>query len=156
MEPLCDPCFFFFFQIKTGAPCRSERLAKYNQLMRCVFIAWLARVRAYVETIFNISYLFSSFPFMCHLLFHNLPSLPLPLRIEEELGEQARYAGHNFRNPSALWVPVSLAVADKKSLHTLKKKKKNHVILPRHIHSNYIVTLKTHFKALRLISFPQP
>uniref|UniRef100_A0A671YEA9 phosphopyruvate hydratase n=1 Tax=Sparus aurata TaxID=8175 RepID=A0A671YEA9_SPAAU len=43
-------------QIKTGAPCRSERLAKYNQLMR----------------------------------------------IEEELGEQARYAGHNFRNPSAL------------------------------------------------------
>uniref|UniRef100_A0A8C6KCU0 phosphopyruvate hydratase n=1 Tax=Nothobranchius furzeri TaxID=105023 RepID=A0A8C6KCU0_NOTFU len=43
-------------QIKTGAPCRSERLAKYNQLMR----------------------------------------------IEEELGEQARYAGHNFRNPSVL------------------------------------------------------
>ncbi|KAG7216984.1 hypothetical protein INR49_001638 [Caranx melampygus] len=43
-------------QIKTGAPCRSERLAKYNQLMR----------------------------------------------IEEELGDQARYAGHNFRNPSAL------------------------------------------------------
>ena len=23
-------------QIKTGAPCRSERLAKYNQLLRCV------------------------------------------------------------------------------------------------------------------------
>ncbi|KAM6994830.1 gamma-enolase-like [Tautogolabrus adspersus] len=43
-------------QIKTGAPCRSERLAKYNQLMR----------------------------------------------IEEELGDQARFAGHNFRNPSAL------------------------------------------------------
>ncbi|KAF0024164.1 hypothetical protein F2P81_022966 [Scophthalmus maximus] len=42
--------------IKTGAPCRSERLAKYNQLMR----------------------------------------------IEEELGDQARFAGHNFRNPSAL------------------------------------------------------
>lgn len=40
-------------QIKTGAPCRSERLAKYNQL----------------------------------------------LRIEEELGEQARYAGVNFRRP---------------------------------------------------------
>jgi len=40
-------------QIKTGAPCRSERLAKYNQL----------------------------------------------LRIEEELGEKATYAGENFRNP---------------------------------------------------------
>uniref|UniRef100_A0AAQ6A446 phosphopyruvate hydratase n=1 Tax=Amphiprion ocellaris TaxID=80972 RepID=A0AAQ6A446_AMPOC len=43
-------------QIKTGAPCRSERLAKYNQLMR----------------------------------------------IEEELGDQAHFAGHNFRNPSVL------------------------------------------------------
>ncbi len=40
-------------QIKTGAPCRSERLAKYNQL----------------------------------------------LRIEEELGDKARYAGDNFRKP---------------------------------------------------------
>ncbi len=38
-------------QIKTGAPCRSERLAKYNQLMR----------------------------------------------IEEELGNKAKYAGRNFR-----------------------------------------------------------
>ncbi|VEL18813.1 unnamed protein product [Protopolystoma xenopodis] len=40
-------------QIKTGAPCRSERLAKYNQL----------------------------------------------LRIEEELGSAAKYAGDNFRHP---------------------------------------------------------
>jgi enolase len=40
-------------QIKSGAPCRSERLAKYNQLMR----------------------------------------------IEEELGKRARYAGRNFRRP---------------------------------------------------------
>uniref|UniRef100_A0A672FQ41 phosphopyruvate hydratase n=1 Tax=Salarias fasciatus TaxID=181472 RepID=A0A672FQ41_SALFA len=40
-------------QIKTGAPCRSERLAKYNQL----------------------------------------------LRIEEELGAKARFAGQNFRHP---------------------------------------------------------
>ncbi|KAJ8426865.1 hypothetical protein Cgig2_008660 [Carnegiea gigantea] len=40
-------------QIKTGAPCRSERLAKYNQL----------------------------------------------LRIEEELGAEAAYAGANFRKP---------------------------------------------------------
>ncbi|KAB0397244.1 hypothetical protein E2I00_015136, partial [Balaenoptera physalus] len=47
---------FGVFQIKTGAPCRSERLAKYNQLMR----------------------------------------------IEEELGDEARFAGHNFRNPSVL------------------------------------------------------
>lgn len=40
-------------QIKSGAPCRSERLAKYNQL----------------------------------------------IRIEEELGKQARYAGNSFRRP---------------------------------------------------------
>lgn len=40
-------------QIKTGAPCRSERLAKYNQL----------------------------------------------LRIEEELGDKAVFAGSKFRNP---------------------------------------------------------
>ncbi|CAM9642402.1 alpha-enolase-like [Lethenteron reissneri] len=42
-------------QIKTGAPCRSERLAKYNQLMR----------------------------------------------IEEELGKKAQFAGRNFRHPLA-------------------------------------------------------
>merc|ERR1712046_242358 len=42
-------------QIKTGAPCRSERLSKYNQL----------------------------------------------LRIEEELGPKAVYAGQNFRLPPA-------------------------------------------------------
>ncbi|CAO1407504.1 unnamed protein product [Diamesa tonsa] len=40
-------------QIKTGAPCRSERLCKYNQI----------------------------------------------LRIEEELGANAKFAGENFRNP---------------------------------------------------------
>ena len=40
-------------QIKTGAPCRGERTAKYNQL----------------------------------------------LRIEEELGSEAKYAGANFRKP---------------------------------------------------------
>jgi hypothetical protein len=43
-------------QIKTGAPCRSERLAKYNQL----------------------------------------------LRIEEELGAKAVYAGTHFRSPLKL------------------------------------------------------
>jgi enolase len=43
-------------EIKTGAPCRSERLAKYNQI----------------------------------------------LRIEEELGSSAKYAGKHFRNPKAL------------------------------------------------------
>ncbi|KAA0147432.1 hypothetical protein FNF27_06680 [Cafeteria roenbergensis] len=42
-------------QIKTGAPCRSERLAKYNQL----------------------------------------------LRIEEDMGASARYAGRDFRRPNA-------------------------------------------------------
>ena len=45
-------------QIKTGAPCRSERLAKYNQL----------------------------------------------LRIEEELGANAKFAGENFRR-LAQWEP---------------------------------------------------
>ena len=50
-------------QIKTGAPCRSERLAKYNQL----------------------------------------------LRIEEELGENAVYAGTHWRNPKqALWKNVKI------------------------------------------------
>lgn len=44
-------------QIKTGAPARSERLSKYNQI----------------------------------------------LRIEEELGSRAIYAGKNFKNPS-FWV----------------------------------------------------
>lgn len=41
-------------QIKTGAPCRSERLSKYNQL----------------------------------------------LRIEEQLGSKASYAGKDFRKPA--------------------------------------------------------
>jgi enolase len=43
-------------QIKTGAPCRSERTAKYNRL----------------------------------------------LKIEEQLGKKAVYAGKLFRNPSSL------------------------------------------------------
>ena len=51
---VCNGCCVFA-QIKTGAPCRSERLAKYNQL----------------------------------------------LRIEEELGPGARYAGKNFRHLEA-------------------------------------------------------
>jgi len=48
-------------QIKTGAPCRSERLAKYNQL----------------------------------------------LRIEEELGAAAKYAGATFRTPGPPFDPVA-------------------------------------------------
>ena len=43
-------------QIKSGAPCRSDRLAKYNQI----------------------------------------------LRIEEELGDRAIFAGKEFRNPKKL------------------------------------------------------
>lgn len=43
-------------QIKTGAPCRSDRTAKYNQI----------------------------------------------LRIEEELGSNAVFAGRQFKNPSSL------------------------------------------------------
>lgn len=45
-------------QIKTGAPCRSERLAKYNQLMRWVFIAFTVYVAAF----------FFFFPSFFHLL----------------------------------------------------------------------------------------
>jgi len=52
-------------QIKTGAPCRSERLSKYNQL----------------------------------------------LRIEEELGSSAPYAGAEFRTP--LWMNEAANTADK-------------------------------------------
>lgn len=43
----------YVLQLKSGAPCRSERVAKYNQI----------------------------------------------LRIEEELGSSAKYAGKNFRTP---------------------------------------------------------
>ncbi|CAM9670474.1 unnamed protein product, partial [Hapterophycus canaliculatus] len=52
-------------QIKTGAPCRSERLAKYNQASR-IFLSRFG----------------------------------LLLRIEEELGSKAIYAGETFRTPS--------------------------------------------------------
>jgi len=51
-------------QIKTGAPCRSERLAKYNQL----------------------------------------------LRIEEELGQRAFYAGTSFRTPKAVLPPYKIVL----------------------------------------------
>merc|ERR1711970_536042 len=51
-------------QIKTGAPCRSERLAKYNQL----------------------------------------------LRIEEELGTNAMYAGKNFRKPKSVLPPHKIVL----------------------------------------------
>merc|ERR1719374_14675 len=51
-------------QIKTGAPCRSERLAKYNQL----------------------------------------------LRIEEELGPRAIYAGTHFRNPKSILPPHKIVL----------------------------------------------
>ena len=56
-RPVKQKTSFYVVQIKTGAPCRSERLAKYNQL----------------------------------------------LRIEEELGASAKYAGKNFRNPLGHW-----------------------------------------------------
>jgi len=51
-------------QIKTGAPCRSERLAKYNQL----------------------------------------------LRIEEELGSRALYAGTSFRKPKSVLPPHKIVL----------------------------------------------
>merc|ERR1719403_311039 len=51
-------------QIKTGAPCRSERLAKYNQI----------------------------------------------LRIEEELGPSAIYAGTHFRNPKSILPPHKIVL----------------------------------------------
>jgi enolase len=57
-------------EIKTGAPCRSERLSKYNQL----------------------------------------------LRIEEELGDRAVYAGHFFRRP---WEISSSHILDVKAREIL-------------------------------------
>jgi enolase len=58
-------------QIKTGAPCRSERLSKYNQVCApsrapCECLTWAIQL----------------------------------LRIEEQLGKDAVYAGAKFRNPS--------------------------------------------------------
>ncbi|CAB1099573.1 unnamed protein product [Ectocarpus sp. CCAP 1310/34] len=58
-------------QIKTGAPCRSERLAKYNQASKRSNEQNDRRRCGYVL-----------------------------LRIEEELGSKAVYAGQNFRSPS--------------------------------------------------------
>ena len=59
-------------QIKTGAPCRSERLAKYNQILRCV----LSPGRCVALTL-SCTHLHS---------------------IEEELGADAIYAGEHFRH----------------------------------------------------------
>jgi enolase len=66
-------------QIKTGAPCRSERLAKYNQVKRA---------QAF----------FVSRPGYDLPLKPNVGGLQL-LRIEEELGDAAVYAGAKFRAP---------------------------------------------------------
>lgn len=72
------------FQIKTGAPCRSERLAKYNQV-RTSSVPFV--------TFFSIPFLF-----LCSFANHpNYVSVQL-LRIEEELGN-VRYAGEAFRSP---------------------------------------------------------
>ena len=61
-------------QIKSGAPCRSERLAKYNQVSNVLVFA-LSKVII-------------------------LLSLLKLLRIEEELGSKAIYAGADFRKPT--------------------------------------------------------
>ncbi|THG09761.1 hypothetical protein TEA_019726 [Camellia sinensis var. sinensis] len=66
-------------QIKTGAPCRSERLAKNNQVNILAFSC--------------ASTLVSFFGFLALLPISGL------LRIEEELGSLAVYAGANFRMP---------------------------------------------------------
>jgi len=70
-------CWFCFCQgqIKTGAPCRSERLAKYNQVCggdAAVPIPLSSPSGGFVQL----------------------------LRIEEELGSKARYAGASFRKPA--------------------------------------------------------
>ena len=57
-------------QIKTGAPCRSERLAKYNQLLR----------------------------YHCVVCVQPMPLILQIYSIEEELGANARYAGEHFRD----------------------------------------------------------
>ena len=65
-------------QIKTGAPCRSERLAKYNQV-----------------------FLSSPSPLLALSPSANLAHLQL-LRIEEELGADAVYAGAHPHCPRLL------------------------------------------------------
>lgn len=70
-------------QIKTGAPCRSERLAKYNQVGQGAISVELAGAR-------SRSALPPDSP-------TQPPRLQL-LRIEEELGDAAVYAGENYRH----------------------------------------------------------
>merc|ERR1719233_2225305 len=66
-------------QIKTGAPCRSERLAKYNQL----------------------------------------------LRIEEELGPRAIYAGTHFRKPKSVLPPYKIVLVRRRESQKLNSPENN-------------------------------
>ncbi|KAH7537908.1 hypothetical protein FEM48_Zijuj03G0142800 [Ziziphus jujuba var. spinosa] len=78
-------------QIKTGAPCRSERLAKYNQASLLFSHVPRCRLLLIMSVSFSVSKSdISSFPF---------PAFLQLLRIEEELGSAAIYAGSKFRAP---------------------------------------------------------
>ncbi len=111
--PVCLP------QIKTGAPCRSERLAKYNQLMRWelpvtftfkqpliykVNATSLLSLRVYrgIKTqsrqIWPLTSVTSVTCDLCDLC-DLWPLWPLTCRIEEELGDKAKFAGKSFRHP---------------------------------------------------------
>lgn len=87
-------------QIKTGAPCRSERLAKYNQILRLV-LPFYRDFSKYVHLHASLDFR-GMCTYYCNLLgfiFFNIKMIICFCRIEEELGDQARFAGKNFRNP---------------------------------------------------------
>lgn len=74
MQLYLYPCVIlgvFVPQIKTGAPCRSERLAKYNQLMRWEFTHFVVYVEytAYIERLLiQLIILLHFFSFLLHPL----------------------------------------------------------------------------------------
>ncbi len=89
-------------QIKTGAPCRSERLAKYNQVRRSSLPLFQQIMNqsdyllldrgliqnSSVQVVYSWKNLAVNTKFLHHWQL---------LRIEEELGDKAVYAGENWR-----------------------------------------------------------
>ncbi len=83
-------------QIKTGAPCRSERLAKYNQVCNSLCFCQRSNINTPKNSLIYSRYSIRSLNFW----FYFATSFQL-LRIEEELGDAAKFVGENFRTP---WV----------------------------------------------------
>ncbi|KAJ6882907.1 hypothetical protein NC651_029252 [Populus alba x Populus x berolinensis] len=82
-------------QIKTGAPCRSERLAKYNHVDGNVFQLLTIKKDSILSLAFFQHTLDLKYWQLTPLVFYLLQLL----RIEEELGSAAVYAGAKFRTP---------------------------------------------------------